>query len=198
MSKPVLYTFPHSVWAAAPQLALAELDVDAEFKIVNLIEGANFDPEFLKLNPNGTIPTLAHEGKSFTSTAAVIDYLVTISSKKVAPATSITTVVHEDKIDPNFAFVASRNDEELAKVVGGFAPVFMSTRLAGLKKHAATVEAEPHKDFHDKQIEKISGIDALLSGNAPAEAKQGFYSASTALWDSIKVFTVETLPAAIT
>jgi len=53
------------------------------------------------------LPTLAHEEKSFTSTAAVIDYLVTVSSKKVAPATSITTVVHEDKVDPNFAFVAS-------------------------------------------------------------------------------------------
>ncbi len=58
-------------------------------------------------NPNGTLPTLTHEGKSFTSTAAVIDYLVSISSKKVAPATSITTILHEDKVDPNFALVSS-------------------------------------------------------------------------------------------
>ncbi|KAH9068005.1 hypothetical protein EDB83DRAFT_2519091 [Lactarius deliciosus] len=197
MTKPVLYTFPRSVWAAVPHLALAELDVDADLEIVNLVEGANFDPQFLKLNPHGTLPTLAHGEKSFTSTAAVIDYLVSISSKKVAPATSITTVVHEDKVDPNFAFVASRNDEEFAKVKGSFAPIFTSTRLAGLKKHAATPAAEPHKDFHDKQIAKISGLDALLAGNAPDEARQGFYSASTALWDSIKVFAVETLPAAI-
>ncbi|KAH8988996.1 hypothetical protein EDB86DRAFT_3081284 [Lactarius hatsudake] len=197
MTKPVLYTFPQSVWAAVPHLALDELDVDADLEIVNLLEGANFDPQFLKLNPHGTLPTLAHGGKSFTSTAAVIDYLVSISSKKVAPATSITTLVHEDKIDPNFAFVASRNDEEFAKVKGSFAPIFTSTRLAGLKKHAATPAAEPHRDFHDKQIAKISGLDALLAGNAPDEARRGFYSASTALWDSIKVFAVETLPAAI-
>lgn len=198
MSKPVLYTFPHSVWAAAPQLALAELEADADFKVVNLLEGANFDPEFLKLNPGGTLPTLTHEGESFTSTVAVIDYLVSISPKKVAPATAITTVVHEDKIDPNFAFVASRNDEELAKVAGGFAFTFTSTRLAGLKKYAGTAEAEPHKEFHDAQLAKISGVDALLSGSAPDEAKQGFYTASTALWDSIRDFAVETLPTVIT
>ncbi|KAH9034224.1 hypothetical protein EDB85DRAFT_2144492 [Lactarius pseudohatsudake] len=196
MAKPVLYTFPQSVWAVAPQLALAELDVDADLEIVNPLEGANFDPQFLKLSPHGALPTLAHGGKSF-SNAAVIDYLVSISSKKVAPATSITTVVYEDKIDANFASVASRNDEEFAKVKGSSAPIFISTRLAYLKKHAATPEAEPHKDFYDKEIAKISRLDALLTGDAPDEAKQGFYAASTALWDSIKVFAVETLPAAI-
>jgi hypothetical protein len=37
----------------------------------------------------------------------VINYLVSISSTKVAPGTSITKVVHEDGIDPNFAFVAA-------------------------------------------------------------------------------------------
>ncbi|KAH9069537.1 hypothetical protein EDB83DRAFT_2518303 [Lactarius deliciosus] len=195
MTKPVLYTFPQSVWAAVPQLALAGLDFDADLEIVNLVEGANFDPRVHSFRtPMAPCP---HGGKSFTSTATVIDYLVSISSKKVAPATSITTVVHEDEINPNFAFVASRNDEEFAEVKGSFAPIFTSTRLAGLKKHAATPEAELHKDFHDKQIARISGLDALLTRNAPDEAKPGFYSASTALWDSIKVFTVETLPAAI-
>jgi hypothetical protein len=93
---------------------------------VNLFEGANFNPEFLKLvgrgslsivyafidlasfqNPNGTLPTLSHEGKSYKSTAEVIDYLVSISSTKVAPETSITKVVHEDGIDPNFSMVAA-------------------------------------------------------------------------------------------
>ncbi|KAI0297024.1 hypothetical protein B0F90DRAFT_1819574 [Multifurca ochricompacta] len=156
MSKPVLYTFPHSVWAAAPHLALP--------RVVNLIEGANFDPEFVKVNPHATLPTLIHEGKSFTSTVAVINYLVSISSRKIAPETSITTV---------------RNDEELAKTSSGFANIFTSTRLDGLKR-------------------SISGVHALLNGQAPDEVKQGFFNVSTALWESIKSFIFETLPAAIT
>ena len=103
-----------------------ELGIDADSSEVNLFEGANFSPEFLKIvsrgslwivyafvdvvsfqNPNATLPTLTHEGKSYTSTAEVIDYLVSISSTKVAPETSITKVVHEDRIDPNFSMVAA-------------------------------------------------------------------------------------------
>ncbi|KAH8988382.1 hypothetical protein EDB92DRAFT_1948056 [Lactarius akahatsu] len=192
MTKPVLYTFPQSVWAVSLQLSLAELDVDAD----------------LKISPHGALPTLAHGGKSF-SNAAVIDYLVSISSKKVAPATSITIVVYEDKIDPNFAFVASvrfyppiggaltdhplpqRNDEEFAKVKGSFAPIFMSTHRPCLFEEAC------------RGARGGTAQGLLRQGdreNLPsrcAHAKQGFYSASTAVWDSIKVFAVETLPAAI-
>ena len=58
-------------------------------------------------NPNATLPTLIHTGKSFTNTTAVIDYLAFISSIQVPPATSITTAVHDEKVDPNFASVAS-------------------------------------------------------------------------------------------
>jgi len=194
----VLYTFSHSVWSAAPHLAVAELGIDAEFKTVNLVEGANFDPEFLKLNPGATLPTLTDNGKSYTSTTAVIDHLVSISSVEVAPETSITKTVHEGNIDPNFAFVAARNEEELTKVSGGFVNVFMTTRLGGLKKHAASDEGRAYKTFYDAKIAAIAGVHALLNGQATHGDKQGHFAASTHLWTAIKAFTLETLPAAIT
>jgi len=197
MSKPILYTFPLAVWPSAPHLALAELGIDADFSIVNLVEGENFKPEFLKLNPNATIPTLTHGGKSFTSTTEVVNYLASISSTKVAPETTITTVVHEDRIDPNSVLFSARNDEELAKVSGGFANVFTTTRLGYLKRYAMTPEGQAHKSFYDQRIAAISGLYALLNGQASDEVKQSSFSATTALWDAIKAFTVETLPAAI-
>ncbi|KAI0297030.1 hypothetical protein B0F90DRAFT_1819579 [Multifurca ochricompacta] len=160
--QPVLYTFPHSVWAAAPHLALGELGLDADPRVVNLIEGANFDPEFVKV------------GKSFTSTVAVINYLVSISSRKIAPETSITTVVHEDKIDPN---LRSSPREMTKNSLRPQVASLISSRFGGLKK-------------------SISGVHALLNGQAPDEVKQGFFNVSTALWESIKSFIFETLPAA--
>jgi len=198
MSKPTVYGFPISVWASAPRLAAAELDVDVDYEDVNLAEGGNYDPKFLKHNPNGTLPTLVHGEKSYTSTATVIDYIATISSKKVAPATSITTLVHEDRVDPNLAFVASENDEELAKVSAGFGAAFTASRLAGLKKHAASPDGQAHKEFYDKQLAKVSAVDTLFKGQAPDEGKQQFYTLSKGLWVSIKAFVVETLPNAIT
>lgn len=87
-------------------------------EVVNLVEGANFTPDFLKLvslnnmseyailtrsqNPNATLPTLVVDGKSYVSTAEVIDYLVKNAPKKVAPGTSFITKIHEDSLDPNF------------------------------------------------------------------------------------------------
>lgn len=31
-----------------------------------VVQGKNFDPEYLKINPNGTVPTLIVDGKTFT------------------------------------------------------------------------------------------------------------------------------------
>jgi len=78
--------------------------------------------------------------------------------------------------------------------------IFVLCSLVGLeylKKHAETPEAEVHKPFYDKQITAISGLHAVLNRQASDEAKQGFFSSSTTLWESIKVFIVETFPAAI-
>lgn len=58
----VLYTFPGSCYASAAQLALIEkgYSIPEECNIVNvdLLSGANFSPEFLKINTKGTVPTL--------------------------------------------------------------------------------------------------------------------------------------------
>jgi hypothetical protein len=95
----------------------AELGIDADFSDVNLVEGANFNPEFLELvscgslsigyslidvasfqNPNASLPTLTHEGKSYKSTVEVIDYLMSISSTTVVPETSITKAVRRQLV----------------------------------------------------------------------------------------------------
>ncbi|KAH9985910.1 hypothetical protein BJV77DRAFT_1030743 [Russula vinacea] len=172
MSKPVLYTSPGSVWASAPHLALPELGIDADFSEVNLLEGANFNPEFLKLNPNAT---------SYQSTTEVIEYLLSISSTKVAPETSITKVVHEEKVDPNFALYAARNDEELVRVSGSFANVFTITRkVRTLEKVCSGTRGSSKQPFYEGRIAKLSGLYAVLNGQAAED-----------------VFLDETLPAAI-
>ncbi|KAF8498205.1 hypothetical protein F5888DRAFT_1612739, partial [Russula emetica] len=48
------------------------------------------------------------------------------------------------------------------------------------------------------QITKISSVYAVLNGQASDDAKQSYFSASSAVPDGVKVFVVETLPAAIT
>lgn len=57
--------------------------------------------------PNATIPALATDGKVYDSTKSSIEWMVEHSSVKVAPGSSLVDKLHEDALDPNFAFVAS-------------------------------------------------------------------------------------------
>lgn len=60
----VLYSFGGSAWAQVPRLAIVEggyADDAIEIKDVNLAEGANFNPDYLKINPRGTVPALVDE-----------------------------------------------------------------------------------------------------------------------------------------
>ncbi|KAK4687342.1 hypothetical protein P7C73_g2777, partial [Tremellales sp. Uapishka_1] len=66
--KPVLYEFVGSTWANVPKIAIEEAgfkEGDFEYKSINLAEGENFNPEYLKLNPNGTVPTLVSKGETY-------------------------------------------------------------------------------------------------------------------------------------
>jgi hypothetical protein len=69
--------------------------------------------------------------------------------------------------------------------------------LGHLKEYAVTPEAQAHKQFYDKRIASLSSLYATLNGKVSVETKQAFFSDSIALWDSIKVFTIRTLPGAI-
>ncbi|KAA1475923.1 hypothetical protein DENSPDRAFT_883926 [Dentipellis sp. KUC8613] len=200
MSKPIFYTFPLSVWSAAPELALIELDLvdKVDKQVVDLLKGDNFKPDFIKLNPNATLPTLAADGKSYKNTIEVVDYLASISSVKAAPRTAITDEVHEDAYDPNLAFVIARDDAELAARASGFARVFTETRLGGLKTYAATPEAAEFKSFYDAKIAGVSGLLAIYTGDAPAEAKAKFLKDGQALYANIAKFYSTAIPNAIT
>lgn len=141
----MLYTFGASVWSAPPELAVyatlltyssfstylafsEELGWDVNTEVVNLANGENFKPSFLKIvrfyhtilpsicslaitrkNPNATLPTLNANGKVYTTTADVISYLVQNAPKSVGKSsgTGLIKRIHEDDVDPNFALLLS-------------------------------------------------------------------------------------------
>jgi len=72
-----IYEFGESCWANVPKIAIAETDTPAdqvEWVSIVLAEGKNFDPEYLKINPNGTVPTLIVDGKTFTDSTVSHSY----------------------------------------------------------------------------------------------------------------------------
>ena len=57
------------------RLALYEKGLEFESRLVNLQAFEQHDPEYLKLNPNGVVPTLIHDGEAVIDSSVIMEYL---------------------------------------------------------------------------------------------------------------------------
>lgn len=58
-----------------PLFALSEKGVEFEYKYINMLNFEQHDPDYLKLNPAGTLPTMVHNGKVFTESTQMCEYI---------------------------------------------------------------------------------------------------------------------------
>ena len=70
-----LYTFHNSICTQKVFITLAEKGLDYEEKLVNLFAAEQFDPEYLKLNPKGVVPTLVHDGRAIPESSLICEYI---------------------------------------------------------------------------------------------------------------------------
>ncbi|WP_367608002.1 glutathione S-transferase N-terminal domain-containing protein [Legionella sp. W05-934-2] len=72
----LLYSF-NTPNGLKPTILLEELGVDYKIKIIDIREGEQFKPEFLKISPNNKIPALVDEetGLSLFESVAILQYL---------------------------------------------------------------------------------------------------------------------------
>jgi glutathione S-transferase len=61
--------------ASVTRLVLAELDIPHERVRVDITKGETKTPEFLKLNPNGRVPVIVHDGTVIFESCAITMYL---------------------------------------------------------------------------------------------------------------------------
>ncbi|XP_017079258.1 glutathione S-transferase 1-like [Drosophila eugracilis] len=76
MGKLTLYGIDGSPPVRSVLLTLNALGLDFEYKIVNLFEKEQLKPEFLKMNPLHTVPTLDDDGFYLSDSHAINSYLV--------------------------------------------------------------------------------------------------------------------------
>jgi glutathione S-transferase len=80
-----LYNAPQSTCSQRVRFVLNAKQLPfAEIKL-NLLEGDQLKPDYLKLNPNGVVPTLDHDGAILTDSTVITEYL-----DEVEPGVSFT------------------------------------------------------------------------------------------------------------
>ncbi|KAG8915305.1 hypothetical protein FRC00_005831 [Tulasnella sp. 408] len=198
--KKTLYVFGGAIWPSAPWLAVTALGYDDQVNVeqVNLVEGANFAPDFVRKNPAATLPTLLIPGEdNLTDTTSVIKYMIANAPKPAGKSsgTNFVAKIHEDAVDPNFALLSARNDQELAAKNGGIPGLFIRSRQAALLKYAPT--APDLKSFYDAKIAANGFLDLVYSAGVPEDVKQNWFAKSKAAWEAIRAFILNDIPAVL-
>ncbi len=80
-----LYNAPQSTCSQRVRFVLNAKDLPFDEVKLNLLEGDQLKPEYLRLNPNGVVPTLDHDGAIIIDSTVIIEYL-----DEVAPEKSFT------------------------------------------------------------------------------------------------------------
>ncbi|KZO96254.1 hypothetical protein CALVIDRAFT_598557 [Calocera viscosa TUFC12733] len=198
LMKPVLYVYPPSVWATVPELALIELGYAPGAvlrQVVDLSKGENLGPDFYKVTKHATLPVLEADGKHYTSTIEVTKYFVehAPSPGKTGKHQAVIDAVHAEELDPNFAKIAARCENELGKKQSIGVSRFVSGRHAAAVKYAAS---QPEmKAFYESKLPQLKELDALFSGTASAEEQQAFFQQSNEHWKKIDSFIWDKLPS---
>ena len=70
----ILFHHNSSVCAAKVRVALAEKSLSFESQLLRL-DGDQFEPDYLALNPAAVVPTLVHQGRAITESNVILEYL---------------------------------------------------------------------------------------------------------------------------
>jgi glutathione S-transferase len=74
-----LYNAPQSTCSQRVRFVLNTKRLPFDEVRLNLLEGDQLKPEYLKLNPNGVVPTLDHDGAIIIDSTVITEYLDEVS-----------------------------------------------------------------------------------------------------------------------
>uniref|UniRef100_A0A182P657 glutathione transferase n=1 Tax=Anopheles epiroticus TaxID=199890 RepID=A0A182P657_9DIPT len=148
MAPLILYHFPGSPPSRSALLALRNLDLDAEVKIVNLFAGEHLAEEFIAINPDHTVPTLVDEDYILWESKAIVTYL----AEQYKPGCSLYPndpkkrglINHRLYFDSGTLFVALRD-----------------VLMAVLRSGATVIPPEKKENVH----KALGKLESFLEGN---------------------------------
>lgn len=74
-ARPLLYDFILAYYPARARLMLVEKGVAYTTRPLNLVNGDSLRPAFLRVNPAGTLPVLAHGDKTLTQSLDIVQFV---------------------------------------------------------------------------------------------------------------------------
>lgn len=147
-----LYSSKASQWASVPLLALAEkgyMSDDYVVEEIDLVAGDNFNPDYIKINPNATVPTLTASSLSqpLIESADILVYLDQSHSERPslfpkdptdrARVDQLIQHVHQSKLTTDLILLRARDEQEFNGKKASIWKQFIANRQEKLEKYGA-------------------------------------------------------------
>jgi len=119
------------------------------------VAAENFHPDYVKVNPNATVPSLTSPSLNapLTDSRAVLEHLdqlrpdtnrLSADDPAVqAKVEEIMNIVHDDELSTNLILLHARNKEEMEAKRSGIWKTFVANRQSELEKHNAQLPDHP-------------------------------------------------------
>jgi glutathione S-transferase len=178
-----LYHFDRSTAAQKVRIALAEKKLPWESRYVDpgLQKREQHDPEYLKLNPRGLVPTLVHDGRVVRESQVILEYLEDVFPdlplRPADPYERARMRLWTKLIDEGL-HVDSRT---LGQCVA-MRFVIQEVDAETVRKHYAAMPDEVRRD--NDLINNEKGLDSPLLPGAVRRFKRTFYDIDHALAES--------------
>jgi glutathione S-transferase len=167
MARPKLYTWRGSGNSYKVRLLAALLDVKLELVEIDFLNNQQRSPEFLAINPRGTIPVLVDGDKTFTDSAAILVYLAGSSSfsgtTKTPTSLWATDTVEQAAIVDWLAFASGWLDNSLATARFIVSFNYRSIASPAYKQALARATAQGHKSLKILQA-RLSSTEWVALG----------------------------------
>ncbi|KAG8954112.1 hypothetical protein FRC00_005996 [Tulasnella sp. 408] len=180
-TRKTLYVYSKASWPSAPWLAVYALGYeDIDIEDVDLAAGANFDPEFLKID--------------------TLRYLIANAPQPAGKpeGTDFIKRIHDESIDAHSALFSARDEAELSVKRKGICGTFLSQREEALKKYRSLDTAGKYKELYDYRYDLEAPQRAIYftyaSHPSIDSAKAAYFSASEKIWGAIRNFILADVP----
>ncbi|KAJ5145902.1 uncharacterized protein N7515_000466 [Penicillium bovifimosum] len=181
-----LFTSTASQWAYVAHLTLDEKGYDpSEYSVkqIGLVEGENFAPEYVKINPNGTIPSMTSASlpEPLVDSADILKYLDSNRSKgsslfpgdpkQRSKVEELIAHVHQPQLSTNLILLQARDVQEMNAKKAGIWKVFVGNRQEKLTKYGA---AHPEIPLYASRTPENGQLYRLYNTEIGPEHQQFF------------------------
>lgn len=187
-----IFTSVESQWVGVMHLALAEKglkkDIDYHVKDISLSNGDNFAPEYIAINPNGTVPSLTAPSlsKPLTESADILRWIDARGTKTLAPedaarSKEILDLMHSPSMSTNLILFQARDADEMAGKQASAWNAFLEGRQTRLDKELA---AQPTHPFYvSKTAENLSVTSLYRADVGPTH--EDFYKMTKEMYRTL-------------